>query len=218
MRALSRAIEDHELPAIEKIAESRQRHAFHVLIGTLLSARTQDATTAAASERLFRRRGHAVGDRGAHHAADREADLPGQLLSEQGAPREGHLPAPARSVRREGAGDDGGTAHAAGRGEEDRQPRADPGVRQPRQHLRGHARPPDLQPPGMGVHAHARTDRAGALPSSRSDVVGRHQPLPRDVGPERLPPDQPALRRVRDQPLVSARGGQPVGTDGEESG
>jgi endonuclease-3 len=54
MRALARAIEDHELPAIEKIAESRQRQAFHVLIGTLLSARTQDATTAAASERLFR--------------------------------------------------------------------------------------------------------------------------------------------------------------------
>jgi len=37
----------------EKIAESRQRHAFHVLISTLLSARTQDATTLAASERLF---------------------------------------------------------------------------------------------------------------------------------------------------------------------
>jgi endonuclease III len=57
MRALGRAIEDHELPAIEKIAGSRQRHAFHVLIGTLLSARTQDATTAAASERLFRTAG-----------------------------------------------------------------------------------------------------------------------------------------------------------------
>src|SRR5512135_1524011 len=53
MRALARAIEDLELPAVEKIAESRQRHAFHVLIGTLLSARTQDATTHAASERLF---------------------------------------------------------------------------------------------------------------------------------------------------------------------
>ncbi len=53
MRALSRAIEDHELPAIEKIAVARQRHAFHVLISTLLSARTQDATTHAASERLF---------------------------------------------------------------------------------------------------------------------------------------------------------------------
>jgi endonuclease III len=53
MRALARAIEDHELPAIEKIAEARQRNAFHVLISTLLSARTQDQTTHAASERLF---------------------------------------------------------------------------------------------------------------------------------------------------------------------
>ena len=54
MRALARAIRVHELPAIEKIAESRHRHAFHILIGTLLSARTQDATTHVASERLFR--------------------------------------------------------------------------------------------------------------------------------------------------------------------
>ncbi len=53
MRALARAIEDHELPAVEKIAEERQHHAFHVLVSTLLSARTQDATTHAASERLF---------------------------------------------------------------------------------------------------------------------------------------------------------------------
>jgi endonuclease-3 len=57
MRALARAIEDHELPAVEKIARSRQRRAFHVLIGTLLSARTQDATTHAASQRLFRAAG-----------------------------------------------------------------------------------------------------------------------------------------------------------------
>jgi endonuclease-3 len=53
MRTLARAIEAHDLPAVEKIANTR--HAFHVLIGTLLSARTQDATTHAASERLFRR-------------------------------------------------------------------------------------------------------------------------------------------------------------------
>lgn len=51
MRALTRAIRDHELPAVEKIANTRR--AFHVLIGTLLSARTQDATTDAASRRLF---------------------------------------------------------------------------------------------------------------------------------------------------------------------
>jgi endonuclease III len=53
MRTLARAIKQHDLPAVEKIANAR--HAFHVLIGTLLSARTQDATTHAASERLFRR-------------------------------------------------------------------------------------------------------------------------------------------------------------------
>ena len=54
MRALARAIRDHELPAVEKIAASRARRAFRVVIGTLLSARTQDATTHAASTRLFR--------------------------------------------------------------------------------------------------------------------------------------------------------------------
>ena len=53
MRVLARAIQDHELPAVEKIAESRRDKAFQVLIGTLLSARTQDATTHAASSRLF---------------------------------------------------------------------------------------------------------------------------------------------------------------------
>ena len=42
-----------ELPAVEKISESSQEDPFQVLIGTLLSARTKDATTAAASARLF---------------------------------------------------------------------------------------------------------------------------------------------------------------------
>jgi endonuclease-3 len=54
MRALARAIDGLELPAVEKIAESQQVDPFHVLIATLLSARTQDATTLAASTRLFK--------------------------------------------------------------------------------------------------------------------------------------------------------------------
>ena len=54
MRALSRAIDGLELPAVEKISESRQEDPFQVLIATLLSARTQDATTLAASTRLFK--------------------------------------------------------------------------------------------------------------------------------------------------------------------
>ena len=53
MRGLARAITGLELPIVEKIAEEQREDAFQVLIATLLSARTQDATTAAASERLF---------------------------------------------------------------------------------------------------------------------------------------------------------------------
>jgi endonuclease III len=55
MRGLSLAIDGMELPAIEKISESQAEDPFQVLIATLLSARTQDATTLAASTRLFRR-------------------------------------------------------------------------------------------------------------------------------------------------------------------
>lgn len=55
LRALARRIDGMELPAIEKISESQQEDPFQVLIATLLSARTQDATTLAASTRLFRR-------------------------------------------------------------------------------------------------------------------------------------------------------------------
>jgi len=54
MRALARAIDGLELPAVEKISEEQGEDPFQVLIATLLSARTQDATTLAASTRLFR--------------------------------------------------------------------------------------------------------------------------------------------------------------------
>jgi endonuclease III len=55
MRALAREIEGLELPAVEKISEEQADEPFQILIATLLSARTQDATTHAASTRLFRR-------------------------------------------------------------------------------------------------------------------------------------------------------------------
>ena len=54
MRALARAIDDLELPAVEKIAENSQEDPFEVLIATMLSAQTRDAVTAAASARLFK--------------------------------------------------------------------------------------------------------------------------------------------------------------------
>jgi endonuclease-3 len=53
MRTLARAIDGLELPAVEKIAKRQQEDPFQILISTLLSSRTQDATTFAASTRLF---------------------------------------------------------------------------------------------------------------------------------------------------------------------
>jgi endonuclease-3 len=55
MRALARAMTGLELPAVEKISEEQAEDPFRILIATILSARTQDATTHAASTRLFRR-------------------------------------------------------------------------------------------------------------------------------------------------------------------
>jgi endonuclease-3 len=54
MRTLAREIDGMELPAVEKISEEYKEDPFQILIGTILSARTQDATTHAASSRLFR--------------------------------------------------------------------------------------------------------------------------------------------------------------------
>src|SRR5437763_6300139 len=54
MRSLAHAITGLELPAVEKISEEQADDPFQILIATLLSARTQDATTHAASTRLFK--------------------------------------------------------------------------------------------------------------------------------------------------------------------
>jgi endonuclease-3 len=54
MRGLARAIDNLELPAVEKISEDNQEDPFEVLIATMLSAQTRDPVTAAASARLFR--------------------------------------------------------------------------------------------------------------------------------------------------------------------
>ena len=52
---LAKKIDGLELPAVEKISASQKDDPFQILISALLSARTQDATTLAASTRLFAR-------------------------------------------------------------------------------------------------------------------------------------------------------------------
>src|ERR1700730_3068638 len=54
MRTLALEIDGLELPAVEKISNSQEEDPFQVLIATMLSQRTQDATALAASARLFR--------------------------------------------------------------------------------------------------------------------------------------------------------------------
>jgi len=54
MQTLAMQIDGMTLPAVEKISGEHADDPFRILIATLLSARTQDATTHAASTRLFR--------------------------------------------------------------------------------------------------------------------------------------------------------------------
>ena len=70
MRTLAREIDGLELPAVEKISESQKHDPFQILISTLLSARTQDATTLAASTRLFAKARTRAGAREAAREAD----------------------------------------------------------------------------------------------------------------------------------------------------
>lgn len=52
IRILKKIVPTWEVPAVGKVAE-RHKTPFHILISTLLSLRTKDQTTHAASERLF---------------------------------------------------------------------------------------------------------------------------------------------------------------------
>jgi hypothetical protein len=99
MRRLAVAITGLELPAVEKISQSREEDPFQVTIATLLSARTQDATTYAASERLFKKAATPRRDVEADSQADREADLSGQLLPLQGAVHQGDVRKAAEGFR-----------------------------------------------------------------------------------------------------------------------
>ena len=124
-----RAIDGLELPAIEKISESQQEDPFQVLIATLLSARTQDATTLAASTRLFKvARGRRARWRGSTVKEIERLIYPVSFYRHKAE----HVKATCRMlvdrVRRPRARHDGGAADAARRRPQDREPRADSGA------------------------------------------------------------------------------------------
>ena len=198
MRGLSLAIDGMELPAIEKISESQAEDPFQVLIATLLSARTQDATTLAASTRLFRR---ARTPRTMAKLSVKEIE---RLIYPVSFYRN-----KARFVK--------GTCEALVRDHGGKVPTSLdemvtlPGVgrktanlvmilayRSQREHLRGHARAPHRQPLWLGEDTAAGGDGAGAVRVHRRALVALHQPVPGDVGAERVPARVPALWRLHD--------------------
>jgi endonuclease III len=55
LRIIRREIRKWKVPAVGKIAEKAEDRPFETLVSTILSLRTKDAVTAAASERLLAR-------------------------------------------------------------------------------------------------------------------------------------------------------------------
>ena len=173
MRALARAIDGLELPAVEKISETQEEDPFQVLIAHAAvgadAGRDDAGGVDAAVQGGARRRGRWRADR----QADRAADLPGQLLSPQGAAREGDLPDPRRAF--------GGRVPTTmeelltlpGVGRKTANLVLILAFKSRAEHLRRHARAPHLESARLGAHADARRDRAGALRSDRASAGGR---------------------------------------------
>ena len=176
MRALSLAIDGMELPAVEKISEAQAEDPFQILIATLLSARTQDATTHAASTRLFKRA----------RTPRTMAKLPVKEIEKLIYPvsfyrnKARHVKACCEMLVTGFGGQVPTTLEELvmlpGCRAQDREPRAHPGVQEPPEHLRGHARAPHREPARLGEDAIAEeteqalyqaTDRDGG-PTSTS--------------------------------------------------
>ena len=195
LRRLRTAIGGMGLPAVEKVAGDSGADPFLVLISTLLSARTQDATTEAASDRLF-----AAADDPASMAR-----LPVRRIERLIYPvsfyrnKARHVKATAAILLERFGGAVPATmaelVSLPGVGRKTANLVLILAHRSPDQHLRRHARAPDLQPPRLGAHPHTGADRAGPLPRRPETLVARRQPVPRDLGPERLPADRTAVRR-----------------------
>ena len=173
MRRLAVAITGLELPAVEKISQSREEDPFQVTIATLLSARTQDATTYAASERLFKKAAtpEAMGKLTVKQIE--KLIYPGQLLPLQGAIHQSDVREADEGFRRQDAVDDGGAADAAGRRTQDGEPGVDSRVREPEEHLRRHARPSHREPARLGAHAGRRTKPSRRCIARRNRDGGR---------------------------------------------
>ena len=194
MRTLARAITGMELPAVEKISESQQEDPFQILIATLLSARTQDATTHAASTRLFAR---ARTPRTMARLSVKEIEKLIYPVSFYRNKAE-HVKACCEMLMSRFGGRVPGTMEEL---------LLLPGVGRKTANLVLILAFASRQNICVDTHVHrisnrmgwvqdvaARRDRAGALQGDQPAVVALHQPVPGDLGPERVPAGVPAMR------------------------
>ncbi len=171
MRTLAREIDGMELPAIEKLSEEHKEDPFQILIGTLLSARTQDATTHAAVDAALSRRAHAEDD-GASCRSKQIEKLIYPVSFYRNKAR--FVKATCEALVERFGGKVPGTLDELvtlpGVGRKTANLVMILGVPQPREHLRRHARPPHLQSHGLGPDARSATRpnrRCIARPSRR---------------------------------------------------
>ena len=137
-----------ELTKVEKISEAQAEDPFQIR-GDPTSARTQDATTHAASTRLFKRA----------RTPRTLATLPVKEIERLIYPvgfyrnKAKHVKACCERLVTDFKGrtvDVGRARDAAQRRPEDGKPGADSWLQEPPQHLRGHPRPPHLESTGLG--------------------------------------------------------------------
>ena len=199
MRRLAVAITGLELPAVEKISQSREEDPFQVTIATLLSARTQDATTYAASERLFKKAA----------TPQAMAKLTVKQIEKLIYPvsfyryKARYIKATCAKLMKDFGGKTPSTMEELltlpGVGRKTANLVLILAYAEPEEHLRRHARPSHREPAGLGAHEDAGRDRAGAVPRDGGAMVALHQSLSRHMGTECLPAGVSAMPGVRDQ-------------------
>ena len=197
MRTIGRKIAGMELPAIEKISEGQKKDAFQILISTLLSARTKDETTLAASTRLFKRAPTAqavaaltvkqiekliypVGFYRNKAVFVKEASR--TLVTKFG----GVVPSTLEQlVTLPGVGRKTANLVMILAFQSETSICVDIHVHR------------ICQPAGLGAGPGPRGHRTGALSRDRAQVVAAHQPLPGHMGPEHLPAGVSSMWRMR---------------------
>ena len=182
MRRLAKAIDGLDEPAVEKIAKDQQEDPFQVLIATMLSAQTRDSVTATASARLFRVARTPRSMARLSRAGIQKLIYPVSFYRHKAV----HVKETCRQIVTRFAGRVPSTMDEL---------LTLPGVGRKTANLVlifAHSSQDNIC-----VDTHVHRNGAGAVPRDRAPLVADHQPVPGDMGTERLPSGVSSLSAVR---------------------